>query len=69
MFSFEDSSEIETVSSASEFLRNSLNICDNDRALVYVGVLISFWLFLFLIRSTTERISLGWVKEVRTTKP
>jgi hypothetical protein len=35
----------------------------------YVGVLISLWFFLFPTCSTTKRIFLGWVKEVRTTKP
>jgi hypothetical protein len=32
----------------------------------YVGVLISLWLFLFAAQQ--NRIFLGWVKEVRTTK-
>jgi hypothetical protein len=32
---------------------------------LYVGVLISLWLFLF---AAQPRIFLGWVKEVRTTK-
>jgi hypothetical protein len=35
----------------------------------YVRELISLWLFLFPISSATKRIFLGWVKEVRTTKP
>jgi hypothetical protein len=35
---------------------------------LYVGVLISLWLFLFPICSTTKRIFLGWVKQGRTTK-
>jgi hypothetical protein len=35
MFSFENSPEIETVPNASEFLRHTLNIWDNDNALVY----------------------------------
>jgi hypothetical protein len=35
---------------------------------IYEGVLISLWLFLFPICSTTKRIFLGWGKEVRTTK-
>jgi hypothetical protein len=35
---------------------------------VYVRVLISLWRFLFPICSTSKRIFLGWVKEVRTTK-
>jgi hypothetical protein len=34
----------------------------------YIGVLISLWLFLFLICSTIKRAFLGWVKDVRTTK-
>jgi hypothetical protein len=34
----------------------------------YVRVLISLWFFLIPICSTTKRIFLGWVKEVRTTK-
>jgi hypothetical protein len=34
----------------------------------YVRVLISPWLFLFPICSTTKRIFLGWVKEVITKK-
>jgi hypothetical protein len=32
--------------------------------MIYVGVLISLWLFLFPIFSTIKRIVLGWVKEV-----
>jgi hypothetical protein len=35
MFSLEDGSEIETVPNVSEFLRNALNIWDDDSALVY----------------------------------
>jgi hypothetical protein len=51
-----------------------LRKCSSNSSLhlYYVGVLISFWLFLiriFLIYSTTKIIFLGWVKEVRTTKP
>jgi hypothetical protein len=34
----------------------------------YVRALISLWLFLFPVCSTTKRIFLGWVQEVRTTK-
>jgi hypothetical protein len=44
---------------------------ERDYDEIYVGVLISLWLFLFHLRvvcSTTKRIFLGWVKEVRTTK-
>jgi hypothetical protein len=40
-----------------------LHIC------TYVGVLISLRLFLFSYLQPTKRIYLGWVKEVRTTKP
>jgi hypothetical protein len=36
MFSFENGPEIETVPSASEFLGNTLNIWDNDSALVHL---------------------------------
>jgi hypothetical protein len=35
---------------------------------IHVGMLISLWLFLFPVCSTTKRIFFGWVKEVRTTK-
>jgi hypothetical protein len=35
MFSFEKGSDIEVVSSAFDFLGDTLNIRDNDRALVY----------------------------------
>jgi hypothetical protein len=35
MFSFENGPDIETVSNAPEFLGNTLNIWDNDSALVY----------------------------------
>jgi hypothetical protein len=35
MFSFESGPDIEMVSSASEFLGNTLNTWDNDSALVY----------------------------------
>jgi hypothetical protein len=34
--------------------------------IMYIGVLISLWLFLFPICSTTKRIFVGWDKEVRT---
>jgi hypothetical protein len=33
MFSFENDADVETVSNASEFLRDTLNIWDNDSAL------------------------------------
>lgn len=36
MFSFKNGPDTETVSSAFEFLRGILNICDNDNALVYL---------------------------------
>jgi hypothetical protein len=39
--------------------------------ILYVGVLISLWLFLFHLRMvcrTNKRIFLGWVKEVTTTQ-
>jgi hypothetical protein len=36
MFSFENGPDIETVPSGSEFLGNTLNIWDNDHALVYL---------------------------------
>jgi hypothetical protein len=35
MFSFKNGPEIEMVPNTSEFLRNTLNIWDNDSALVY----------------------------------
>jgi hypothetical protein len=35
MFSFENGPDIETVSNASEFLEDTLNIQDNDSGLVY----------------------------------
>jgi hypothetical protein len=35
LFSFENGPDIEMVSSASEFLGNTLNIWDNDSALIY----------------------------------
>jgi hypothetical protein len=35
MFSFENVRDIETVFNPSEFLRDALNIWDNDRALIY----------------------------------
>jgi hypothetical protein len=35
MFRFENSPHIETVSNASEFLGDTLNMWDNDSALVY----------------------------------
>jgi hypothetical protein len=37
--------------------------------ILYVGVLISLWLFIFSYLQHNKRIFLGWVKEVRTTKP
>jgi hypothetical protein len=47
IFIFENVSEIETVSSASEFLRNTLNLWDKDSALVYCiwrKMIASWWL-------------------------
>jgi hypothetical protein len=35
MFSFENGSDIQLVSNASEFLRDTLNTWDNDCALLY----------------------------------
>jgi hypothetical protein len=35
MSSFDNGPEIETVPNASEYLGNTLNICDNDSAMVY----------------------------------
>jgi hypothetical protein len=35
MFSFENGPDIETVPNASEFLGDTLNIWDNDRAMIY----------------------------------
>jgi hypothetical protein len=35
MFNFENGPDIETVSNVSEFLADTLNIWDNDHALVY----------------------------------
>jgi hypothetical protein len=35
MFSFENGPDIETISNASEFLGDTLNIWNNDSALVY----------------------------------
>jgi hypothetical protein len=37
MFSCENGPGIETVSNVSEFLEDTLNICDNDSVLVYLS--------------------------------
>jgi hypothetical protein len=47
------------------------NIWFPKHCALYVGVLVSLWLFLFhlwVVCSTTKIIYLGWVKEVRTMK-
>jgi hypothetical protein len=48
-----------------------VDVCRLIEPFIYVGVLISLWLFLFhplVVCSSTNGIFLGWVKEVRTTK-